>query len=115
MQMPVDQQPWADDMEVNGVLGEIDADVLFVPAKRGFMGLEGIDGKTADHAFGKQSRSGARAGSDDVNSFHPVGSRVCERSSRRREGRSLRQHVVGCLGKEGGTSLGEARMSVDRR
>ena len=78
MQVPVDQKPWADDMEVNGVLGEIDADVLFVPAQRGFMGLEGIDGKTTDHAFGKQSRSGARAGSDDVNSFHPDRSQGCQ-------------------------------------
>jgi hypothetical protein len=33
MQVPVDQKPWADDMEVNGILGEIDADVPFVPAQ----------------------------------------------------------------------------------
>jgi hypothetical protein len=38
MQVPVDQQPRADDMEVNRVLGEIDADVLFVPAKRASWG-----------------------------------------------------------------------------
>src|SRR4029453_9051843 len=79
------KKPWADDMEVNGIIGEINADVLFVPAQRGFMGLEGIDGKTTDHAFGKQSRSGARTGSDDVNPFHPgaAGSHAAEEGAER--------------------------------
>lgn len=70
VKVAIEPQARADDMEIPGVLRQIDPDIAPVLVKGRLVLFEGVDFEAGAHALGNESRTGAGAHTDDVNPFH---------------------------------------------
>ena len=70
VKVPVDPQPWADNMYVFVFLGHVDGHIAAMGVYGRLMLLEGVNLETRDHALCKKGRAGSRAKPYDMNSLH---------------------------------------------